>query len=155
MENRELWDEHVKAHEEMLARTSTKAAPWYVVPADHRWFSALAVADLMVRKLRSLGPRYPAVKGEEKKEMAKGRRRLERECAGRLVRRLALRAERRARTHTRDRPHRVLMLSALKRGEARDLSRKACDCPPNLRGAREHQLTRALFSSAPVIAPLL
>ena len=81
MENRDLWDEHVKAHEEMLARTSTKAAPWYIVPADHRWFSALAVADLMVRKLRSLKPRYPAVKGEDKQEMEKARRRLARELA--------------------------------------------------------------------------
>ena len=79
LENRELWDEHVLAHEEMLARTSTRAAPWHVVPADHRWFSALAVADLMVRKLRSLKPRYPAVNGEEKKEMEKARRRLARE----------------------------------------------------------------------------
>jgi PPK2 family polyphosphate:nucleotide phosphotransferase len=77
MENRDLWDEHVKAHEEMLARTSTKAAPWHIVPADHRWFSALVVADIMVRKLRSLGLRYPAVKGDEKKEMGKARRRLE------------------------------------------------------------------------------
>jgi PPK2 family polyphosphate:nucleotide phosphotransferase len=79
MENRDLWDEHVLAHEEMLARTSTRAAPWYIVPADHRWFSALAVADLMARKLRSLKPRYPTAKGEEKKEMGKARRRLTRE----------------------------------------------------------------------------
>ena len=60
----------------MLARTSMKAAPWYIVPADHRWYSALAVADLMVRKLRSLKPRYPSVRGEEKKEMGKARKRL-------------------------------------------------------------------------------
>ena len=79
LENRDLWDEHVKAHEEMLARTSTRAAPWYVIPADHRWFTALTVADLMVRKLRSLKPRYPAVRGEEKKEMGKARSRLARE----------------------------------------------------------------------------
>jgi PPK2 family polyphosphate:nucleotide phosphotransferase len=79
LENRDLWDEHVKAHEEMLARTSTKAAPWHIVPADHRWYSALAVAELMVRKLRSLKPRYPAVKGEEKKEMEKAGKRLARE----------------------------------------------------------------------------
>jgi PPK2 family polyphosphate:nucleotide phosphotransferase len=79
MENRDLWDEYVKAHEEMLARTSTRAAPWYIIPADHRWFSALAVADLIVRKLRSLKLRYPAVKDEEKKEMDKARRRLTRE----------------------------------------------------------------------------
>jgi PPK2 family polyphosphate:nucleotide phosphotransferase len=79
LENRELWDEHIKAHEEMLARTSTRAAPWHIIPADHRWFSALAVADLMARKLRSLKPRYPAAKGEEKREMEKARRVLERE----------------------------------------------------------------------------
>jgi PPK2 family polyphosphate:nucleotide phosphotransferase len=79
MENRGLWDEHVKAHEDMLARTSTKAAPWHVIPADNRWFTALAVADLIVRKLRGLKLRYPAVQGEDKKEMEKTRKRLTRE----------------------------------------------------------------------------
>ena len=71
MENRELWDEHIKAHEDMLARTSTKAAQWHIIPADHRWFTALAVADLMVRKLRALKLRYPAIKGADKEEMEK------------------------------------------------------------------------------------
>jgi PPK2 family polyphosphate:nucleotide phosphotransferase len=79
MENRGLWDEHVKAHEDMLARTSTKAAPWHVIPADHRWFTALAVADLMMRKLRSLKPRYPTLTGEDRREMRKANRRLKRE----------------------------------------------------------------------------
>jgi PPK2 family polyphosphate:nucleotide phosphotransferase len=79
LENRERWRAHLNAHEEMLAGTSTKAAPWHVIPADHRWFTALAVADLMTRKLRALKPRYPAVKGEEKKEMEKAGRQLRRE----------------------------------------------------------------------------
>jgi len=79
LENRGLWDEHVKAHEEMLARTSTKAAPWHIIPADHRWFTALAVADLMARRLRALKLRYPAIKGEDKEEMEKARKRLTRE----------------------------------------------------------------------------
>lgn len=79
MENRALWDEHLKAHEDMLARTSTKAAPWHVIPADHRWFTALAVADLMVRTLRALKLRYPAVRGEDKKKMEKTREQLTRE----------------------------------------------------------------------------
>lgn len=79
MENRALWDEHVKAHEDMLARTSTKAAQWHVIPADHRWFTALAVADLMVSKLRALKLRYPAVGGADKKEMEKTRKQLMRE----------------------------------------------------------------------------
>lgn len=79
LENRDLWLKHYRAHEEMLAGTSTKAAPWHVIPADHRWFTALAVADLLVRKLRALRPRYPKVTGEERREMAKARRRLKRE----------------------------------------------------------------------------
>ena len=87
LENRDLWDQHVKAHEEMLARTSTRAAPWHIVPADHRWFSSLAVADRMVRKLRSLKPRYPVIKGENKREMEKARKQLKDEVrrAGSLV----------------------------------------------------------------------
>ncbi|HLL76327.1 MAG TPA: PPK2 family polyphosphate kinase [Pyrinomonadaceae bacterium] len=79
LENRELWGEHERAHEEMLALTSTRAAPWHVVPADHRWFTALAVADLMARKLRALKLRYPSVAGDDKEEMEKARRRLARE----------------------------------------------------------------------------
>lgn len=79
IENRGLWDEHVKAHEDMLARTSTKAAQWHVIPADHRWFTETAVADLMVLKLRGLKLRYPAVRGADKKEMEKTRKQLMRE----------------------------------------------------------------------------
>ena len=79
MENRDLWLKHLRAHEEMLRLTSTKAAPWHVIPADHRWFTALAVADLMVRKLRTLKPRYPTVDSEDRQEMKKARRRLRRE----------------------------------------------------------------------------
>ena len=79
LENRGLWAAHVKAHEDMLARTSTKAAPWHVIPADNRWFTALAVADLMVRQLRALKLSYPAIRGADKKEMEKARKQLTRE----------------------------------------------------------------------------
>ena len=79
IENRDLWLKHYRAHEEMLAATSTKAAPWHVIPADHRWFTSLAVADFMVRRLRALRPRYPQVESEDRQEMKKARRRLRRE----------------------------------------------------------------------------
>lgn len=79
MENRGLWDEHVRAHEEMLARTSTKAAPWHVIPADNRWFTALATADLMLSKLRAMKLRYPAITGAEKEEMERSEKQLARE----------------------------------------------------------------------------
>ncbi len=76
MENRERWDDHVKAHEEMLAQTSTKAAQWHIIPADHRWFTALAVAELMVHKLSALKLRYPAIRGADKAEMEKTQKHL-------------------------------------------------------------------------------
>jgi PPK2 family polyphosphate:nucleotide phosphotransferase len=79
LENRDLWAEHERAHEDVLALTSTRSAPWHVVPADHRWFTSLVVADLMMRKLRSLKLRYPSVAGDEKREMEQARRRLTRE----------------------------------------------------------------------------
>jgi hypothetical protein len=67
----------------MLARTSTRPAPWHIIPADHRWYTSLAVAELMVRRLRSLKLRYPSVKGADRREMEKAARRLRRELRGR------------------------------------------------------------------------
>jgi PPK2 family polyphosphate:nucleotide phosphotransferase len=56
---REHWDEYVDAYEEMLSRTSTDAAPWYVVPADHKWFRNLVVSQVLVDTLEGLGLSYP------------------------------------------------------------------------------------------------
>lgn len=58
---RSLWDEYDKAFEEALRNTSTKHAPWYVVPADHKWFTRLAVADIIVKTLEAIDPQYPPV----------------------------------------------------------------------------------------------
>jgi hypothetical protein len=44
----------------MLAATSTASAPWYVVPADHKWFARLATAAIVVQRLRAINPEYPA-----------------------------------------------------------------------------------------------
>jgi PPK2 family polyphosphate:nucleotide phosphotransferase len=54
------WDDYQRAFADMLSATSTRWAPWYVVPADHKWFARLATAAIVVRKLRALNPRYPA-----------------------------------------------------------------------------------------------
>jgi PPK2 family polyphosphate:nucleotide phosphotransferase len=75
---RALWDEYMSAFEDAITRTSTKNAPWYVVPADNRWFSALVVAELVLDKLKSLKLRYPPVSSDGKKEMEKARKLLER-----------------------------------------------------------------------------
>jgi PPK2 family polyphosphate:nucleotide phosphotransferase len=57
---RRHWDEYRQAFDSMLSQTSTKWAPWYVVPADHKWFSRLATAAILVRALAAIKPQYPA-----------------------------------------------------------------------------------------------
>jgi PPK2 family polyphosphate:nucleotide phosphotransferase len=59
LEERKLWDDYRKAYEEMLHRCSTAAAPWYVIPADRKWFRDLAVAEILLHELESLRPRWP------------------------------------------------------------------------------------------------
>ncbi|MEG3615190.1 PPK2 family polyphosphate kinase [Isoptericola haloaureus] len=57
---REQWDEYQAAYQDMLDRTSTDVAPWYVVPADRKWFSRLAVGELLRHELRGLDLGWPA-----------------------------------------------------------------------------------------------
>ena len=56
---RKLWDEYAAAFEDMLGKTSTAAAPWYVVPADRNWYRNLVVSQVLVDTLRGLDLRYP------------------------------------------------------------------------------------------------
>jgi PPK2 family polyphosphate:nucleotide phosphotransferase len=55
------WDAYQKAYEELVERTSTDEAPWYVVPADHKWYRNWAVTAILVHTLERLDPRYPEV----------------------------------------------------------------------------------------------
>ncbi|HKC65505.1 MAG TPA: PPK2 family polyphosphate kinase [Pyrinomonadaceae bacterium] len=79
IEDRAYWNRYMKAYEDALTHTNTRHAPWHIVPADHRWFSALAVAELALHKLRALKLRYPHPTDEHRKELAKGKRVLKRE----------------------------------------------------------------------------
>jgi PPK2 family polyphosphate:nucleotide phosphotransferase len=56
---RERWDDYMAAYEEAIARTSTERAPWYVVPADHKWFRNWAVSRIVIETLQDMDPRYP------------------------------------------------------------------------------------------------
>jgi PPK2 family polyphosphate:nucleotide phosphotransferase len=73
---RKLWARYMKAYEEMIRNTSTPEAPWYVVPADHKWFSRLVVAATMVDGLEQLDLHFPRVEGAALKELRKVRRAL-------------------------------------------------------------------------------
>src|SRR5262245_44400259 len=70
---REHWDAYMQAYEDMIRSTSTEAAPWYVVPADHKWFTRVVVAEVIADTLESLNLTYPKVDAEKKKELEAAR----------------------------------------------------------------------------------
>ena len=76
---RRYWDDYQKAFSEMLNATSTPWAPWHVIPADHKWFTHLAVADLLVHELAAIDPRYPVPSVAQREEMSAAKRELDAE----------------------------------------------------------------------------
>jgi PPK2 family polyphosphate:nucleotide phosphotransferase len=74
---RDHWDEYMKAYEQAIRATATKRAPWYVIPADHKWFARLAVAGAIAQALSRLHLTYPKVDGTRRRELALARKRLE------------------------------------------------------------------------------
>ena len=80
-QERERWGDYMTAYEEMLAATSTKHAPWYVIPADHKWFTHLAVARIIIEALEGLGLAFPQPDASQVRDLKLARRHL----AGRAV----------------------------------------------------------------------
>lgn len=74
---RAFWDDYQKAYEDCLNHTSTEWAPWFVVPADHKWFTRLTVSEIIVRTLKRLNLRYPEVSATRHQELLEIRRLLE------------------------------------------------------------------------------
>jgi len=71
---RQYWDDYMDAYEGMIRNTATKHAPWFVVPADNKWFTRLVVAAAIVEALEELDLRIPKVDEERRRELAKARR---------------------------------------------------------------------------------
>ena len=67
------WDEYMKAYEEMIRNTATKDSPWYVIPADNKWFTRLVVAAAVIEAMDSLDLRYPEVDDAQLKELAEAK----------------------------------------------------------------------------------
>ena len=67
------WDEYMEAYEDTIRATATKAAPWYVVPADNKWFTRVVVAAAVIDALASLELEYPKVGKEQQQELAAAR----------------------------------------------------------------------------------
>ena len=76
---RGYWDDYMTAFEEAIRATASKAAPWFVVPADNKWFTRLVVAASIVEAVEKLDLEYPKVSPEQKKDLAAARAELEAE----------------------------------------------------------------------------
>ena len=77
MKEREHWDEYMEAYEDMFNHTSTEWAPWHIVPADHKWFTRLSVAAVLVNTLDNLNLSYPTVSEEQKTALLVAKAQLE------------------------------------------------------------------------------
>ena len=66
---REYWEDYMRAYQDMIRHTATPEAPWFVVPADHKWFTWMVVASAIIDALESLKVSYPKVDAEKKKEL--------------------------------------------------------------------------------------
>jgi len=73
---RAYWPDYMAAYEAMIQHTATAAAPWYVVPADHKWFTRLVVAAAVIEALASLEVRYPPLDDAKRQELAVARQAL-------------------------------------------------------------------------------
>jgi len=76
---RQYWDDYMDAYEDMIRNTATKHAPWFVVPADNKWFTRLVVAAAIVEALEELDLSMPKVDDARRRELARARRMLMRE----------------------------------------------------------------------------
>jgi PPK2 family polyphosphate:nucleotide phosphotransferase len=79
LKERDYWDEYTKAYEEMLSSTSTKWAPWYIIPADFKWISRSLVADIITTSILSLNLKYPAVDDQKRNAIEAAKKKLEAE----------------------------------------------------------------------------
>ncbi len=83
LEERASWSAYMQTYESALAHTSTAWAPWYVVPADHKWLTRVVVADVLVAQLSALGLRYPPVDDAQRKVLRQARAQLAGACTDR------------------------------------------------------------------------
>jgi PPK2 family polyphosphate:nucleotide phosphotransferase len=76
---RAFWDDYMKAYTDAISATSTKHSPWYIIPADKKWFTQLAISEVLVEKLQSLDLKYPTVTAEHKANLVEAKKLLESE----------------------------------------------------------------------------
>jgi PPK2 family polyphosphate:nucleotide phosphotransferase len=73
---RAFWDDYMSAYQEVFNHTSTTHAPWYIIPADRKWFTRLVVAEIICNKLQELNLQYPTVSAEHKQQLLQAKQKL-------------------------------------------------------------------------------
>jgi len=73
---RRKWHDYMRAYEDALSATSTKYAPWYIIPANQKWFTRLAIADVIIETMEGMKLHFPPVTSKKRRELAKARKRL-------------------------------------------------------------------------------
>ncbi len=81
IKERGYWDAYKAVYEDCFNHTSTEWAPWHIIPADHKWFSRSAIADIIVHKLKSLDLAFPTIDDAQKVKLAQAREALMNEAA--------------------------------------------------------------------------
>ena len=74
---RAYWDDYQKAYEDLIAHTSTEKSPWYIIPADRKWYARYAVSEVMLHLMKEMNPTYPELAEKEKENLAKWKKILE------------------------------------------------------------------------------
>jgi len=73
LKERVFWDDYQSAYEEAIANTSTKSAPWYVIPADEKWFTRFLIGNIICTELKKLDLKYPVISDTEKEALKKAK----------------------------------------------------------------------------------
>jgi len=76
-QERTYWDQYCQAFEETVNHTSTEEAPWYIIPADHKWYMRTLISRIVVEQLERLDLRYPSLSEAQRAQLEKARKRLE------------------------------------------------------------------------------
>ena len=77
IKERDYWDDYIQAYEDMINNTCSKWAPWYIIPADHKWLARSLVADIMTTSILSLGIKFPVLSEQKLEAIKAAKRKLE------------------------------------------------------------------------------
>ena len=71
IKERKFWNEYQQCYQDVISATSEKHTPWYIIPADKKWFARLLISEVIVKTMKSMGLKYPRVSEEQKKNLEK------------------------------------------------------------------------------------